>query len=161
MRAHGAFGLAAMLLVSTSAAGQPDSVPYPTPAIPITSHAVTADDYPLESVRQLEQGASAVRFVISETGDVAECTITESSGHPRLDDAACAMIRSRWKYKPATVNGQPVAQNTTANIVFQLSDVPGGFTGLRPIPPPPLDPSQSDPVFDIPDSYVPPSGTAP
>jgi outer membrane biosynthesis protein TonB len=30
------------------------------------------------------------------------------------------MVKRRWKYKPATQDGKPVAQNTTANVVFQL-----------------------------------------
>jgi len=30
------------------------------------------------------------------------------------------MVKRRWKYKPATQDGKPVAQATTANVVFQL-----------------------------------------
>jgi TonB family protein len=104
-----------------------------------------------------EQGETSVRFVIGETGDVTECIIETSSGYPRLDVAACAMIGGRWKYKPATLGGRAVSQNAKANVVFQLRD--HTFTGVTNVPEP--DPSASDPGLDIPNSYVPPSGTAP
>jgi protein TonB len=81
---------------------------------------VTADDYPAISVRLQEQGTVAIKFVVNPAGAVDECAVTTSSGKPRLDDAACTMVKKRWKYKPATQEGKPVAQNTTANVVFQL-----------------------------------------
>jgi protein TonB len=81
---------------------------------------VTADDYPAISIRLQEQGTVAIRFVIAPDGNVNECAVATSSGKPRLDDAACTMVKRRWKYKPATQDGKPIAQNTTANVVFQL-----------------------------------------
>jgi len=30
------------------------------------------------------------------------------------------MVLKRWKYKPATQDGKPVAQAGTANVIFQL-----------------------------------------
>jgi TonB family protein len=153
-------GLALPLLLPWPAASQPSCAEVVcTQAIPITSHAVTADDYPVDSVRQLERGVVRVRYVIDEMGDVTECNVGTSSGYPRLDAAACALVR-RWTYKPATAGGQAVTQNTTANIVFDLTDFPGGFARPGRIPPPPPDASQPDPIFDIPESYVPPSGGA-
>ena len=88
--------------------------------IATTSHAVTADDYPAISIRLQEQGTVAIRFVINPEGTVDECAIATTSGKPRLDEAACTMVKKRGKYKPATQDGKPVAQNTTANVVFQL-----------------------------------------
>jgi outer membrane biosynthesis protein TonB len=51
---------------------------------------------------------------------VGECEVTTPSGKPRLDDAACVFVKRKWKYKPATLEGKPVAQNSSANVVFQL-----------------------------------------
>jgi len=81
---------------------------------------VTADDYPPISIRLQEQGTVAIKFTIGADGTVNECAVTTPSGKPRLDDAACTMVKKRWKYKPATQDGKPVAQATVANVVFQL-----------------------------------------
>jgi TonB family protein len=67
-----------------------------------------------------EQGTVGVAFTINTDGTVTECSVAISSGKPRLDEAACAMVIRRWRYKPATLDGTPLAQRTTANIVFQL-----------------------------------------
>jgi protein TonB len=98
----------------------PPPPPPPTPAVATTSHAVTADDYPAISIRLQEQGTVAIKFVISAEGSVSNCEVSTSSGKPRLDEAACRMVERRWKYKPATQNGKPVAVNQAANVVFQL-----------------------------------------
>jgi protein TonB len=81
---------------------------------------VTADDYPAISIRLQEQGTVAVRYVINPQGSVDECNVTTSSGKPRLDDAACTMVKKRWKFKPATQDGKAVAQTTTVGVIFQL-----------------------------------------
>ncbi len=165
MRAHGVIGIAALTLLVAPAASQPltESAP-PTPTVAINSHAVTANDYPADSLRLQEEGAIALRFLISETGDVSECDVETSSGHLRLDEAACAVV-GRWKYDPATKGGKATSQIATANVVFQLVGPPGGFsafTGLDPSAPiPELDPSMSDPALDLPESYVPPARPEP
>jgi TonB family protein len=87
---------------------------------PITSHAVTVDDYPADSIRMQEQGVVRLAFMVSETGDVSECAIEASSGFPRLDAAACAMVIGRWKYKPATLDGKTTSTLNVANVVFLL-----------------------------------------
>jgi TonB family protein len=155
MRAHDIVGIAALLLASTSAAGQTSNAAGKSvPAVAINNHAVTAEDYPPDSIRLAEQGGTRVRFIISDTGDVTECNVAISSGHSRLDVAACAVV-SRWKYRPAMQAGKPVAQNTTANIVFVLPDAPG-FTGVLPSPTPDQAAS-TDPGLDLPNNYVPPA----
>jgi len=98
----------------------PPPPPPPTAAVATTSHAVTADDYPPISLRLQEQGTVAIKFVIGTAGTVTECAVTAPSGKPRLDDAACKMVLKRWKYKPATQDGKPVAAAATANVIFQL-----------------------------------------
>jgi len=89
-----------------------------TQAIAITSHDVTANDYPSESVRLHESGAVTVTYVVSETGAVSTCSVLLTSGTQRLDDAACAMVKRRWKYQPATQDGKPVTIQYISKIVF-------------------------------------------
>ncbi|HEX5281807.1 MAG TPA: energy transducer TonB [Micropepsaceae bacterium] len=91
-----------------------------TPPVATTTHTVTADDYPPVSIRLEEQGKVAIKYLVKEDGTVGDCNVTTSSGKQRLDDAACAMAMRRWKFKPATQNGKPVAEYLTAEVVFQL-----------------------------------------
>jgi TonB family protein len=167
MRAHGIIGFAALFGLAGPAMSQTSCAEVMcTAAIPITSHALTADDFPAESIRLGEQGLVRVSYLIGESGDVVECRVTESSGYFRLDEAACAMIRSRWKFKPATANGKPTAQNTAANIVFRF-DAGGPPSSIEDLmrfqnaikgttaPPESSDPSQLDPGLNVPDSYPP------
>lgn len=92
--------------------------PVTTPAVAITSHQVTAADYPRESVLAHESGDITVTYLISESGSVTACAILLSSGSPRLDAAACAMVRRRWRYKPATEDGKPVSIQYISKITF-------------------------------------------
>jgi TonB family protein len=89
-----------------------------TPAIATTSHTVTAGDYPTDSIRFHESGAVTITYVVSETGLVTTCSIIVTSGNPRLDRAACAMARKRWKYKPATEDGKAVSIHYISKVVF-------------------------------------------
>ena len=91
-----------------------------TPPVPITSHAVTVDDYPADSIRMYEQGTIGLVFLVNETGNVSECVVDLSSGYPRLDAAACAMVVGRWKYKPAILDGKTTTTLHTANVVYLL-----------------------------------------
>jgi len=97
-----------------------------TPAIATTSHVVTASDYPPQSIRVSEPGATTgsmsgtvtLTSVISENGSVTRCAILLSSGNPRLDQSACTMVKRRWKYKPATEDGKPVSIQYISKIDF-------------------------------------------
>jgi TonB family protein len=116
-----------------------------TRPVAINSHAVAATDYPLLSIRLQEQGTAVVKYLVKEDGSVGDCDVTKSSGKPVLDDAACAMVTGRWKFKPATKDGKPVAEFLTAEVAFKLSEVPNGpaptstaLLSRPPTPPAPL-----------------------
>ncbi len=88
--------------------------------IPITRHAVSANDYPPESIQSQEQGTVKVKYLVLKDGTVGDCQVEISSSLSRLDDAACVLVR-RWLFKPATVmGGSPVEYWLDASIVFQL-----------------------------------------
>ena len=92
--------------------------PGSTFAVATTSHAVTADDYPAQSVLLHETGAVTVTYVVGEVGSVTSCSVVISSGITRLDDAACTMVKRRWKYKPATQGGKPVSIQYISKVSF-------------------------------------------
>jgi protein TonB len=90
------------------------------PAVLTTSRVVDADDYPDFAIRTGLQGAVRLKFVILETGGIGDVSVAQTSGSRLLDEAAARMIKSRWRYQPATLSGKPIPQNNYARIVFEL-----------------------------------------
>ena len=103
-----------------------------TPPIATTSHAVTAADYPAESVKLGEQGATRIRYVVLKDGTVGNVEILKSSGSARLDQASIALAKSKWRFQPATANGKPIQVALPAEIVFALSPTPASYVIVAP-----------------------------
>lgn len=80
---------------------------------------ICAADYPSESMRLGEQGATTMSFMVTPSGTVKDVTIIGSSGYPRLDLAAVVCV-TRWTYAPATRNGRPVEAPWKARVLFSL-----------------------------------------
>jgi TonB family protein len=89
-----------------------------TAAVATTSHAVSPGDYPADSIRFHESGVVTITYVVREAGSIGSCSILVTSGNPRIDNAACAMVRKKWKYRPATEDGKPVSAQYIARIAF-------------------------------------------
>jgi len=98
----------------------PRSLPGDIPAIALTSHAVSAADYPRLSIRDNEQGAVVIRYEIKTDGHVGTVDIVQSSGFRDLDDAAVTMVRARWLFSPAKRKGKPISSLDTTRITFSL-----------------------------------------
>jgi TonB family protein len=64
------------------------------------------------------QGELALRAVIDKTGSVSRVCITEALG-AGLDDMMVDTVR-QWKYKPYTLNGQPIEVQTTVTTRFGM-----------------------------------------
>jgi protein TonB len=95
----------------------------PTPATPKgRGNVFSDDDFPDASRRAEEQGVTRVSYVIDPTGKVSSCTVTQSSGFPRLDDATCKIIMRRFRFNPATREGQPVSETKTQPVRWQLKN---------------------------------------
>lgn len=74
--------------------------------------------YP-EAVRKARlEGVVKVEAVVTATGSVEEVKVVNSSSPP-LDASAVRAVQ-QWKYKPATLNGQPVAVYLTVTVTFNL-----------------------------------------
>jgi TonB family protein len=83
-------------------------------------------DYPSGPLAQGKEGWVELSFVISETGDVIEPMIEQSSGGEPFERAALRAVQ-HWKYLPATEDGVPVERAVKTTIRFQL--VGGGGRG--------------------------------
>jgi TonB family protein len=80
----------------------------------------TADPaYPLELMRHNVQGTVTLYAVIHGDGSVSDVKVLQSVDD-RLDDFATAAL-TRWKFRPATKNGNPVALEAVVVIPFHPS----------------------------------------
>ncbi|MEH3158166.1 MAG: energy transducer TonB [Sphingomonas taxi] len=71
---------------------------------------ITADDYPMEALRQDQQGIVRIAWRVSADGHVSECWTMETSGFALLDQAACRAILRSGRY--------PAVAGSTAPRVF-------------------------------------------
>lgn len=78
-----------------------------------------APAYPPLSRRFREEGKVMLRVRVSAEGQPLAVELTQSSGHPRLDEAARKTVLS-WRFVPARRGEQPVAAWVRVPIVFQL-----------------------------------------
>lgn len=83
----------------------------------VSCPARSAPDYPLASRRRNETGTALLHVELDEKGQVVVATVLESSGFPRLDDAALAAVKN-WRCNPAQRNGQAV--RATARQAFNF-----------------------------------------
>jgi protein TonB len=95
----------------------------PTPATPKgRGNAFSDDDFPDASRRAEESGVTRVSYTVDVDGKVSACTVTQSSGFPRLDDATCKIIMRRFRFNPATRDGKPVQETKTQPVRWQLKN---------------------------------------
>jgi len=85
------------------------------------STSISEDDYPQASLRAEEQGRTVISFTINPQGRVDTCTVTTSSGFPKLDDRTCELAKKRFRFKPALQNGQPVAETRSQSVKWQIT----------------------------------------
>ncbi len=69
----------------------------------------TPPPYPAMARRMGDQGEVRLDVRVGADGTVAEIRLRKSSGSPLLDRTAIDTVR-KWRFKPATVDGQPVAE---------------------------------------------------
>ena len=86
----------------------------------------TAPIYPFELRTYGREGWVALSYIVSPEGKVIEPMIEDSSGIHEFERAAMNAVKD-WRYKPATLNGEPVEQSMTRTIIrFQLQDRSNG-----------------------------------
>lgn len=68
-------------------------------------------DYPRAALRRGSQGVSQIRIPVTAEGRAEDCQIFQSAGDAELDAAACAIVTTRTRFRPATdTNGKPTWQ---------------------------------------------------
>lgn len=87
-------------------------------------HRNNPPDYPAEARRRGEEGVVRLSLRIGPDGQVTAAEVETSSGFPALDRAAVEAAR-RWRFRPATRAGTPVAATLPTAVHFRLSDARG------------------------------------
>jgi periplasmic protein TonB len=105
----------------------PKAAPPPPPAIPPTepkeiARTHTLPPYPALSQRMGEQGTTQLACEIGVDGKPTACSVTKTSGSPRLDEAASSYVKDHYTWQPATRDGKPVAGKTQLNVVWDLKN---------------------------------------
>src|ERR1700739_1220122 len=63
-------------------------------------------------------GTVRLHAIISKDGTIQQLEVM--SGHPLLQQAALDAVR-QWRYRPTTLNGEPVEVDTTIDVIFSLN----------------------------------------
>lgn len=96
---------------------------YPTIDADSAAAFFSPDDYPTEALARGEQGLAGARVFVSTDGNVRECSIIESSGSASIDAKTCAIVRKRFRYKPARLRtGESVASFTYARVRWEIGN---------------------------------------
>lgn len=77
-------------------------------------------EYPPSSKRNGEEGSVVLQIYVNEEGKVTEVKIAQSSGFPKLDEAAQAEALRSWKFTPGTKGGKPVAVWHSMKVTFKI-----------------------------------------
>jgi protein TonB len=75
--------------------------------------------YPTSARRLGVQGTTLLSVLVAEDGRVANVVVTQSAGHPDLDQAAADAVR-RWRFEPARRGTEKVAMWVQLPVEFRL-----------------------------------------
>jgi protein TonB len=99
------------------AAKKPGTQPKSDPRRPLTQ-----PEYPPSSRRAGEAGTVILEVYVLENGRVGDARVKQSSGFPRLDEAAVREVKRSWRLIPGTEDGKPVAMWGQFAVTFKLTD---------------------------------------
>ncbi|MGH6787066.1 MAG: energy transducer TonB [Novosphingobium sp.] len=81
----------------------------------------STSDYPSRALREERSGNVGIALIVGIDGLVERCTVTSSSGSADLDDAACANVRRRARFSPATdASGLPTEGEFRTSVHWSL-----------------------------------------
>lgn len=84
---------------------------------------VTTNDYPSRAIREEWEGTTSFKVTVGTDGRAQDCTITRSSGHAALDEATCAKVMKRARFKAAMDGfGEKTAGSYSGSVLWQLPD---------------------------------------
>ncbi len=85
---------------------------------------IRPEDYPVAALREWQEGRVRIGYRVRTDGRVGDCTVLVSSGHPALDEASCALLVARARYRPARDGrGRPVEAAVQQPILWRIPDM--------------------------------------
>lgn len=82
----------------------------------------SAADYPGVAISQLQQGIVTMTFLVDEQGNIADCTVDETSGIAALDTMSCYVITKRAHFQPALgPDGKPMKSAHTTKVRWRIA----------------------------------------
>lgn len=80
--------------------------------------------YPVGSLRKGAQGTVTVKLLVEVSGKVSECAVMVTSGDSALDRVTCSALSKKAKFRPATLDNQPVAAYHFTGATFYQGNGP-------------------------------------
>lgn len=114
-------------VTNTAPVAQPPPQPAPV-AVPRTApksdprRPLTQPEYPPSSRRAGETGTVVLEVYVMENGRAGDVRVKQSSGFPKLDEAAVREVKRSWRLVPGTENGKPVPMWGQFAVTFKLTD---------------------------------------
>lgn len=109
----------AVITPTITAATAPPAAPKIVGAKPKSKGRNCDDLYPAIEQRLQQTGNTLLAFTITSTGAVSNISVAQSSGYPRLDEAA-VQCAQRWSYTPATKDGVPADVQSKAIVKWTI-----------------------------------------
>lgn len=115
-----------LTLLLAAAAGTALVAADPSPARLLNGPGIVkADDYPLVSLNNDEEGAVTIRLLVDQHGFVTSCQVAQSSGHTALDEQTCAIYRARAQFEPGRDrSGRAAPGFFTQKVTWKLEGEP-------------------------------------
>jgi len=108
--------------VATAAlAAPPMAAARAVPSSPVAYAGNPKPPYPVLARERGLEGRVVLRVEVAADGVSGTIAVAQSSGHAMLDRAAQTAV-ARWRFAPATVDGQKVAGAIDVPVVFRLID---------------------------------------
>ncbi len=82
----------------------------------------TKPEYPPASRRAGEEGTVTLKAYVGENGRASQVEVVNSSGFPKLDEAAVQEVQRNWRFAPGKEDGKPVSMWHTFKVTFTLQD---------------------------------------
>ncbi len=87
---------------------------------PIIVERAAPSDYPSGAIARHEVGLTVVAILITPGGSLSNVNMVRSSGYADLDSKSLEIAKSRWRFGPATMNGEPVKTVVFVAVIWSL-----------------------------------------